>query len=602
MKFFILAFALAFSPIMAGAQAIVQGGAVTPGHAARWVTNGVSGDAGGASGSQTPGSGYLTEIGITNTGTPLGINDSLTSAAGGYHSLTFGANAIGGGLINYQANAGAQALPLKICANGTCQTFPFSSSGGIVGPNITTVGNIPIYGNTTGTLLGISSITDFGTFVGIKEPTETGNSFPYGYGSTAVATCTTINPAFANACPVLGSLPVDPTSAAWYPIGDTVGAVIATSGSLPWMLNVPGTFSGNNFIPTTPLTSGQVAKLRTFEVLDTNDSPRCSGIISSWATNGTSVTVEGWFQQGHAPGSTPPCTPVGTQVTNRFSKIYGFNTNTIRTATDQQSNSVGYELDVSNKSGVNDTCYAYDVGGCGGSPQSGGGAPIPSDGGLDVAGTGTDIASFGIQIRGPTAFVADMAITAPATYGIIIQPAGSIGEGVRVEGAATNFSSITGGEAFRSWTGAGPNGGINFQILGNGNMNLGLQNNAGVGANYTQQFFSSGHVTPDAEWTYSGGTGSLDGAVLFNVGLFSGIGTLAVNTGLVNGVLAGFVPPINGGEILMHKMLGSAVAPTAGYGKLAFVTGTTPGTCKLIAFAGTSTTSTTIVDNIGAGC
>ena len=121
----ILAILLAFMPGIAMAQ-VKQSGSMTPGHAVRWTAQGVISDGGGAGGSQILGSNYLTELGITNTGTPLGINDSLIS--GGYHSLTFGANALGGGLINYQANGGALTLPLQICANGACQTFPFAGT------------------------------------------------------------------------------------------------------------------------------------------------------------------------------------------------------------------------------------------------------------------------------------------------------------------------------------------------------------------------------------------------------------------------------------------------------------------------------------------
>jgi hypothetical protein len=49
------------------------------------------------------------------------------------------------------------------------------------------------------------------------------------------------------------------------------------------------------------------------------------------------------------------------------------------------------------------------------------------------------------------------------------------------------------------------------------------------------------------------------------------------------------------------KASGSATAPGAGFARLGFVNGTTAGTAKLVAYAGTSTTPTTIVDNIGAG-
>jgi len=57
-----------------------------------------------------------------------------------------------------------------------------------------------------------------------------------------------------------------------------------------------------------------------------------------------------------------------------------------------------------------------------------------------------------------------------------------------------------------------------------------------------------------------------------------------------------------GGEFGLSKITASGTAPGAGAVKLAAVAGTTGGTCKLVAYAGTSTTAVTILDNIGSGC
>ena len=57
-----------------------------------------------------------------------------------------------------------------------------------------------------------------------------------------------------------------------------------------------------------------------------------------------------------------------------------------------------------------------------------------------------------------------------------------------------------------------------------------------------------------------------------------------------------------GNEITAAKITDSATAPGAGEFKVTVVAGTTAGTCKLIARAGTSTTPVTIIDNVGSGC
>src|SRR5215469_14500378 len=98
---------------------IVPSGRFTVGHAIRCQNAGctVAVDAGGAAGSAQNGQGYMTELGITNTGTPFCINDALTNSPSGYHQICLGANALGGGLLSYNAYAGASALGLNINVN-----------------------------------------------------------------------------------------------------------------------------------------------------------------------------------------------------------------------------------------------------------------------------------------------------------------------------------------------------------------------------------------------------------------------------------------------------------------------------------------------------
>lgn len=56
------------------------------------------------------------------------------------------------------------------------------------------------------------------------------------------------------------------------------------------------------------------------------------------------------------------------------------------------------------------------------------------------------------------------------------------------------------------------------------------------------------------------------------------------------------------GELALNKIAASGLAPGAGGLKLAVVTGTNAGSCKIIAYAGTSATPVTVIDNVGSGC
>lgn len=104
-------------------------GPFTPGHTIRSLNaqGTVWGDAGGAAGSNTFGAGYLSELGITNTGTPLCINDELTFA--GYHQLCLGANSGGAGIISYSAVGGAPQQNFVISVNGQNLVTPGTVSG-----------------------------------------------------------------------------------------------------------------------------------------------------------------------------------------------------------------------------------------------------------------------------------------------------------------------------------------------------------------------------------------------------------------------------------------------------------------------------------------
>lgn len=66
------------------------------------------------------------------------------------------------------------------------------------------------------------------------------------------------------------------------------------------------------------------------------------------------------------------------------------------------------------------------------------------------------------------------------------------------------------------------------------------------------------------------------------------VGTAQLATGIIN-------------PLTLTKATPLAAAPGAGFCVIQAVAGTNPGTCKIIIYAGTSTTAITIVDNVGSG-
>lgn len=92
----------------------------------------------------------------------------------------------------------------------------------------------------------------------------------------------------------------------------------------------------------------------------------------------------------------------------------------------------------------------------------------------------------------------------------------------------------------------------------------------------------------------------LRGISTAKIGFTSGVATAADDTFLTRAT--GGVMGITALGINLPKVTSLGTAPGAGLMRLEVVTGTTAGTCKLQAFAGTSTTPTIIVDNVGGGC
>jgi len=155
---------------------LLQGGSWSTGRVPMYVGSGgaqtIVQDSGPASGGG-PGIG-VSEFNITARGTgtapfvgqgtgPNGevmcLFDAPSTNSTGYHSMCFSANVGSAGMISYQANGAASALPLKFKVNGVTYEFPFTTSG-VVGPASSTVNNAACWNNTSGTLL-----KDCGAFV-----------------------------------------------------------------------------------------------------------------------------------------------------------------------------------------------------------------------------------------------------------------------------------------------------------------------------------------------------------------------------------------------------------------------------------------------------
>ena len=210
MRAIVFLVALILSPIGAFAQsAISQAGPPAAGHAPMYL-NSTGGqvfaqDSGPARGGAN--NMGLSELLLAARGTgappyasrgtgPYGTNfcdyDGPVTTGTGYHFLCLSANAGGGGMLAVGYGGGASPLPFYFNFNGSVYQFPFTSSGGIVGPISSVIGDFACWNNTIGTLLkdctlGIGSSIS-GSTIGDGLYVDGSNKlaeFPYGGGVMA---------------------------------------------------------------------------------------------------------------------------------------------------------------------------------------------------------------------------------------------------------------------------------------------------------------------------------------------------------------------------------------------------------------------------------
>jgi hypothetical protein len=97
-----------------------------------------------------------------------------------------------------------------------------------------------------------------------------------------------------------------PSQVATYTSRDSVASYISNQDRAPLITLTSPTYDTTHVYPASALSPSQVASIRIGAFIETNASPKYTGIITAVAANGTSITVSGWFQSGNtASGQTP---------------------------------------------------------------------------------------------------------------------------------------------------------------------------------------------------------------------------------------------------------------------------------------------------------
>ena len=167
---------------------VVQSGTVTPGHAVRWISNGVVGDAG------TAASGSLTSLGVTNgSGPGFCVNSGPITAA--YNAFCLSASTTGGGVLSLD-NYGGATGGFSIKLNGATQ--------GLTTAILPTVADdLACFADTTGTIKECSGGSPWQTpahsvVIGAGTGPTFNYALPPNYGALLAGTNNSTDPAFAN--------------------------------------------------------------------------------------------------------------------------------------------------------------------------------------------------------------------------------------------------------------------------------------------------------------------------------------------------------------------------------------------------------------------
>jgi hypothetical protein len=149
-------------------NAVKQSGNVTPGHAASWTTNGIIQDAG------TAANGFLTSLGVVGQGQTI-CQSTAPPTAPGYQQVCWNISDATGVSLVIQNFGTDTPQPFSIVLNGTTYNFPYTV-GGIVGPVSSTVGDVALFNNTSGSLLSDSGVLGSDLVLLDGNNTLTGNN------------------------------------------------------------------------------------------------------------------------------------------------------------------------------------------------------------------------------------------------------------------------------------------------------------------------------------------------------------------------------------------------------------------------------------------
>jgi hypothetical protein len=191
----------------------------------------------------------------------------------------------------------------------------------------------------------------------VNREGEQTSDFHYGTMNYATTAIFTSNSGLNAPAQVTGL--VNPSDLAAYSGRDSVGIYSENVAPPLKATIVSATYTATTIIPSIALTSDQIKKLRIGMIIDTQHATKYSGFITSWASNGSSITVSNWYLSGGAGTPATPANGIGAYV-NPFTKIWGYNTNVALNSSSFATASTGFELGLLDNKGPSNVTWGFD--------------------------------------------------------------------------------------------------------------------------------------------------------------------------------------------------------------------------------------------------
>lgn len=276
-----------------------------------------------------------------------------------------------------------------------------------------------------------------------------------------------------------------PNQLAVYTDRDTVGLYAENLAPAILASTSTATYSLTSVSLTTPLTDSQIKKLRVGMIIDTKHSPtKYTGVIIAWSSDGSSLTVEGWYladglSTTHA--KVLPANGVGINI-NPFTKAWAINANVFINPSSYASAVAGFELGVGNDKvdydSLTDSWHTW---------------------GYDVITLGSKLCETGYMQRGY--FYKGYESRGAIGYNFLAANANGIWANQAVYGSTANSDTqfVVKPDMYSNFP--------SFQIFKEGNIDMGRTDAAST---TFIDFHSSGNnIDYDARIEVSGGTGSV---------------------------------------------------------------------------------------------